>query len=77
MSLTAHGGEKMGCPPPRLEKANTAYNNAVGSMEAQVLPAARRFKALGAASGDEIQVIQPLGTTPRALAAPELTEGNE
>jgi len=57
-----------------LEKANTAYNSAIGSMEARVLPAARRFKDLGAASGAEIPLIQPIETAPRALNAPEPIE---
>ena len=57
-----------------LEKANAAYNSAVGSMEARVLPAARRFKDLGAASGEELPLVQPIETTPRALSAPEFTE---
>ena len=57
-----------------LEKANTAYNSAIGSMEARVLPAARRFKDLGAASGAEIPLIQPIETAPRALTAPEPIE---
>jgi DNA recombination protein RmuC len=60
-----------------LEKANTAYNSAVGSMEARVLPAARRFKELGAASGEEVPLIQPIESTPRALTAPEFTEDSE
>lgn len=51
-----------------LEKANTAYNNAVGSLEARVLPAARRFKDLGSATGTEISVLSPIETTPRTLA---------
>jgi len=57
-----------------LEKANAAYNSAVGSMEARVLPAARRFKDLGAATGNEIPPLSPVETTPRALAAPEVKE---
>ncbi len=57
-----------------LEKANAAYNSAVGSMEARVLPAARRFKDLGAASGEELPIVQPIETNPRALSAPEITE---
>lgn len=60
-----------------LEKANAAYNSAIGSMETRVLPAARRFKELGAASGDDIAVVEPVETTPRALSAPELTEESE
>jgi DNA recombination protein RmuC len=58
-----------------LEKANTAYNSAVGSLEARVLPAARRFKDLGAATGSEIPVLAPVEKTPRALLPPETTEG--
>jgi DNA recombination protein RmuC len=54
-----------------LAKANTAYNSAVGSMEGRVLPAARRFKELGAATGSEIPPLSPVETTPRALVAPE------
>ena len=60
-----------------LEKANTAYNSAVGSMEARVLPAARRFKDLGAAPGAEIPLIQPIETTPRALTVPEPAEDSK
>jgi DNA recombination protein RmuC len=55
-----------------LEKANTAYNQAVGSIESRVLPSARRFKELGAASGSEITTIEPVDTQPRQLAIPEL-----
>jgi len=56
-----------------LEKANASYNSAVGSMEARVLPAARRFKDLGATPGAEVPLVQPIETTPRALTAPELS----
>lgn len=60
-----------------LEKANAAYNSAVGSMEARVLPAARRFKDLGAATGSDIPSLSPVETTPRALVAPEVKEDKE
>jgi DNA recombination protein RmuC len=60
-----------------LEKANTAYNSAVGSMEARILPAARRFKELGAASGTDISVLEPVDTAPRAISTPELKGGTE
>jgi DNA recombination protein RmuC len=68
--------ERLGEIGKGLEKANAAYNSAVGSMEARILPAARRFKDLGAATGEEIPVLSPVETTPRALAAPEV-KGND
>lgn len=55
-----------------LDKANRSYNNAVGSLESRVFASARRFKDLGAATGDEIQSVRPVETTTRVLATPEL-----
>jgi DNA recombination protein RmuC len=54
-----------------LTKAVDSYNKAVGSLEGRVLPAARRLKELGAATGDELPVIEPVDETPRTLAAAE------
>ncbi len=59
-----------------LEKANKAYNGAVGSIEARVLPAARRFRDLGATTGNELPMLSPIETTPRSLIASETTEGH-
>ncbi len=54
-----------------LARANAAYNSAVGSMEARVLPAARRFKDLGSGTSEDIPAIAPVETAPRALSVPE------
>lgn len=60
-----------------LEKANSAYSKAVSSMESRVLPAARRFKDLGVATGDDIPRLEPIETTPRSLSIPETTGDEE
>jgi len=60
-----------------LEKANAAYNSAIGSMEARILPAARRFKELGAASGPEIPLLDPVNIKPRSINVLETTEKTE
>lgn len=54
-----------------LNKAVEAYNSAVGSFEHRVFPAARRFKELGAVSGNDIPAIEPVETTPRKPAPPD------
>jgi DNA recombination protein RmuC len=67
-TLTGHF-EKVG---GALGNATTAFNNAVGSMESRVLPAARKFRDLGAATGDDIETLKVINQVPRSLAAPEL-----
>ena len=54
-----------------LGRAVNAYNAFVGSMETRVLPSARRFRDLGAASGDEITSLAPVEQAPRQPDAPE------
>jgi DNA recombination protein RmuC len=44
-----------------------SYNKAVGSLEARVLPAARKFKELGISTEKDLPVLEPVETTPRAL----------
>jgi DNA recombination protein RmuC len=56
-----------------LSTAMGAYNDAVGSLESRVLPAARKFRDLNvAAEGKEIDVIHQLETLPRTLTAEEM-----
>jgi len=57
-----------------LRRAVEAYNKATGSLESRVLVSTRKFKELGAATGDEILEVEPLDETPRALEAAEGSE---
>jgi DNA recombination protein RmuC len=60
----------------RLKSSLEAYNDAVGSLEGNVLVKARRFKELQAANGgDDIKPLEPIDRVPRMLQAPELTGG--
>jgi len=60
----------------KLTSSLDAYNRAVGSLEGNVLIKARRFKDLQAAANtDAIERIEPIDRVPRALQAPELSDG--
>jgi DNA recombination protein RmuC len=50
-----------------LGQSVDAYNKAVGSLELRVLPAARRFKEMGAAGGDEIETLEIVDKVTRAV----------
>jgi DNA recombination protein RmuC len=55
-----------------LERANRAYNDAVGSFEGRVLPSARRFDALGVVRADAaIEGPTPLEASPRPVTSLE------
>jgi DNA recombination protein RmuC len=51
-----------------LGRAVTSYNGAVGSLEARVLPQARRFEDLGAGSSRTLDVVATVDAGPRRLS---------
>jgi DNA recombination protein RmuC len=68
----------------KIGKATDAYNKVIGSMESRILPAARRFRDLGAGTGEEIPTLEPVDRTirqlnandvPRQLDAGDITRG--
>jgi DNA recombination protein RmuC len=67
----------MGTLGSRLNSAVRAYNETVGSYEARVLPAARRFADHGAvAEGRELPEIEQVTVSARSVHAAELaTDG--
>lgn len=48
-----------------------AYNSAVGSLERQVMPAARRFSELGLKTDRELETLDPIDKLARATTLPE------
>jgi len=57
-----------------LATAVGAYNDATGSLEARVLPSARRMADLGVGRGRTLQVVDRLDEPVRDLRAPEASE---
>jgi DNA recombination protein RmuC len=51
----------------RLNQVVDAYNSAVGSLERQVMPQARRFTDLGAISGDPLPELAPVDRLARSV----------
>lgn len=60
-----------------LGKAVESYNAAVASFESRVLPAARRFKDLGAGGRKEIEELAGTDAVPRRLLPTENGDGEE
>jgi len=54
-----------------LDRALEFYNKGVGSLESRVLVTARRFKELGAISGEEIEILEPLDKAARPMTLDE------
>jgi DNA recombination protein RmuC len=64
-------GEHLGRLGKSLGASVDSFNRAIGSLEQQVLPAARRFPELGLRVSREIEVIEPIASltrTPRGAA---------
>ncbi len=60
-----------------LNKATDAYNDAVGSLERQVLPGARRFRDLRISSNKEVALLTENTQVTRELQAPEFRDNAE
>jgi DNA recombination protein RmuC len=50
-----------------LDRSVESYNRAVGTLEARILPAARRLRELGISSSVEIQTLRPVERVPRPV----------
>jgi DNA recombination protein RmuC len=55
-----------------LDSAVHAYNETVGSLEYRVLPQARKFKELQAATKDDIPALEPVDRSARRTDSPEM-----
>ena len=61
----------------RLNSAVKAYNETVGSYEARVIPAARRFEDHGAVSSRELPELEQVTTSARAVASVQSPESED
>jgi DNA recombination protein RmuC len=61
----------------RLDQAVAAYNETVGSLEARVLPSARRFPELGVPAKEGIDHVETVERMVKPLTAPELVPLSE
>jgi DNA recombination protein RmuC len=48
-----------------LERAIASYNGAVGSFESRVMVSARRFREMGAGTGEEVEMLEPVTAVAR------------
>ena len=56
-----------------LQRATTAYNSMVGSLESRLLVTMRKFRELDVVQG-EIKDLKPIESAPRPITAPELKD---
>lgn len=54
-----------------LDSSVSAYNKAVGSFEAKVLPSTRKFTEMGVSPKKPLEPMEPIEKTARALTAPQ------
>ncbi len=69
--------KSLGAVGKSLSKATGDYNSAIGSLEARVLPAARKLAALGAANNDALESPALVEIETRPIVASELTRSDE
>jgi len=55
-----------------LDRVVDAYNKAIGSFEGRVLVSARKFRELGASTGNDIEVLETMDKATRPLLAEEM-----
>ncbi|QOJ16779.1 MAG: DNA recombination protein RmuC [Phycisphaeraceae bacterium] len=60
-----------------LARANASYNDAVGSLERNLLPAARKIKALRATDREDLEPPPQIDVEPRTITAAELSPGSQ
>jgi DNA recombination protein RmuC len=58
-----------------LERAAKSYNDTIGSLERNVLSAARRFTSLGVSAKRELEPLEPVEGGVREIQAKELLKG--
>jgi DNA recombination protein RmuC len=56
-----------------LDRTVDFYNKAVGSLEGRVLVTARKFKELGTSTGEDIDTLDSVDRSARALQSPEMS----